>query len=126
MTTWTEEEVYLIASLAHEIAMQGRHAEALVLFEGLAAAAPGHLYARRAVAALRLRLGHPSEALAAIAAPSADGPTGRLRLECLLELGRRADAGREFEAIRGRLEPGERERYALLLGSAPAALPRPT
>jgi predicted Zn-dependent protease len=112
---WTEEEIYLIADLACEIARQGRYAEALVLFEGLASAAPDHTYTKCAVAALRLRLGQPKEALLAVGKDAADTSSVRLRLEGWLQLGRRQDAQREFQSIRGRLEPGERRRYALLL-----------
>lgn len=114
---WTEEEIYLIADLAHEIALQGRYAEALVLFDGLASAAPENLYVRRALAAVRLKLGQPDKALAALLEQSTDGPSGRLRLECFLGLGRRADAAREFQSIGARLEPADRQRYQLLLES---------
>ena len=120
---WTDEEVFLIADLAHEIALQGRYPEALVLFDGLASIAPGNLYVRRALAAVHLKLGQPTAALAAIREQSTDGPSGRLRLECFLELGRRADAAREFQSIRARLEPPDRQRYALLLDNSPLPTP---
>lgn len=114
---WTEEEIYLIADLAYEMARQGRYAEAVVLFEGLASAAPDQAYPKCALAALRLRLGQPKEALLALGKDAADTTSVRLRLEGWLQLGRRPDAQREFQSIRGRLEPGERKRYALLLES---------
>lgn len=117
---WTEEELYLIADLAHAIALEGRYVEAVTLFEGLVSVAPAgtnaNAYARQALAALHLRLGDPAEALAALGSAT-DTAGARLRLECALGLGRRHDAQREFQAIAGRLEPGQRKRYALLLES---------
>lgn len=114
---WTEDERYLVAQFAYAIAGQGRYAEALTIFEGLAAAAPTDPYAARAVAAVRLRMGQPREALAALGDRGGDNATARLRLECCLRLGRRQEAQKEFALIEGRLEPAERSRYELLLES---------
>jgi tetratricopeptide (TPR) repeat protein len=125
MAEWTEEDLYLVGALAHEIALQGRYPEALALFEGLAAVAPQQAYPRRSLAALRLRLGQPEQALAALRDLPAEGATPRLRLECCVQLQRWREAAREFDAMRPRLDPADRQRYALLLESKQLTAARP-
>jgi len=126
--TWTNEEIYLVAGRAYEMAMQGRYLEAQVLFEGLLSAVPGNIYARRALAAIHLKQGRGSEALAVLDAggsPARDVETRRLRLEALLALGWRDEAAAEYRALRARLDPGSARRYSLLLerGNSAGMLP---
>jgi Flp pilus assembly protein TadD len=56
-TEWTAEEVRLIADLGYALAQYGRNEEALTIFEGLAAVAPGTAYFQSALGALKLRTG---------------------------------------------------------------------
>ncbi|MCX6627854.1 MAG: tetratricopeptide repeat protein [Candidatus Solibacter sp.] len=116
--SWTDEEVYLIAERACELAMQGRYEHAHVLFEGLAAAAPANVYARRSLAAIQIRLGRHADALATLDANPAtlrDARSRQLRFEALLALGRLAEAAAEFPNVRSHLDPPAARRFALLL-----------
>lgn len=61
---WTAEEMRLITDLGYALAEQGHTAEALAIFEGLAALAPATGYFQAALGALRLRAGEPQLALA--------------------------------------------------------------
>lgn len=61
---WTAEEIRIVADLGFALAEQGRDAEALTVFEGLAALAPATAYFQAALGALRLRIGEPERALA--------------------------------------------------------------
>lgn len=63
---WTEEDVYHVSQRAWELAMQGRHAEAGVILEGLASIAPANPWLGRALAVVHIRMGRP-EAAAALA-----------------------------------------------------------
>jgi thioredoxin-like negative regulator of GroEL len=115
---WTDEEVYLIAERGYELAMQGRYENACILFEGLLAAAPANLYARRALAAVQFTMGRQADALATLDAdPSTrrDARSRQLRFEAMLALGRRDEAAAEFQAVRGLLDPPAARRFALLL-----------
>lgn len=55
-TGWTPEEVRLVTDLGYNLAEQGRHAEAITVFEGLAALVPATVYFQSALGALKLRI----------------------------------------------------------------------
>ncbi len=61
-TSWTEEEMRLVAELAYALAEQGRHAEAIEIFSGLVAVAPATSYFHSALGALKMRTGQIAEA----------------------------------------------------------------
>ena len=54
-THWSEDEVYLVAGRAYELAMQGQYADAAIIFDGLAAIAPQNNYIRCSLAAFGKR-----------------------------------------------------------------------
>lgn len=111
---WTEDDLYLVSERAHLWALQGRLEDAAGLFAGLAAAAPGFLYARRALIAIYLQLDRAAEALALIDGSSAllqDWEARRLRLDALLALGWRKHAEAELASLRGGLDAPAAENY---------------
>jgi thioredoxin-like negative regulator of GroEL len=115
---WTDEEIYLIAERGYDLAMQGRYEYANILFEGLVAAAPANLYARRALAAILIKQGRHNDALQILGADPAtkrDARSRQLRFEAMLALGRKAEAAAEFPAVRAQLDPPAARRFALLL-----------
>ena len=60
---WTAEEMRLVAELGYALAEQGRNAEAITVFEGLAALTPATVYFQAALGALWLREKDPEQAL---------------------------------------------------------------
>jgi tetratricopeptide (TPR) repeat protein len=52
---WDKDEIRIISEIAYSLAQQGRHREAIVLFEGLTAIAPATAYFQAALGALFLR-----------------------------------------------------------------------
>lgn len=60
---WTPEEIRLVAELGYALAEQGRNAEAITVFEGLAALTPATAYFQAALGALWLREKEPETAL---------------------------------------------------------------
>ena len=87
---WTAEEMRLVADLGYALAEQGRHLEAITIFDGLAALAPATAYFQSALGALWLRLGNPQRALqhldAAIEADAQDLPALINRGEAHMQL----------------------------------------
>lgn len=115
---WTDVDVYLVATRAYDFAMQGRYKEAVVLFDGLLAVAPGNLYVRRSLAAVHLKNGNPLEALSVLDQAQLATPTPnhrRLRLDVLIELEWWAEADQEFAVLKVYLDYQQRNRYAALL-----------
>lgn len=53
---WEKDEIRIISEIAYSLAQQGRHREAVVLFEGLISIAPATAYFQAALGALFLRL----------------------------------------------------------------------
>jgi len=105
--TWTEEDLFLVSERAHTWARQGQLEVAANLFAGLAAAAPGYLYAQRALIAIYLRMERAAEALALIDGSPAllqDWEARCLRLDALLALGWRQHAEAELASLRGGLD----------------------
>ena len=87
---WTADEIRLVSELGFALAEQGRHAEAITIFEGLIALAPATTYFEVALGALWLRENNPAQALphlnAALDADPNDLPTRVNRGEVLLRL----------------------------------------
>ena len=62
-TGWTKEEIYLLNHRAYGFYRQGRYQEAGIIFEAVTRLDPGNGYARSALAAVSLALGHPERAI---------------------------------------------------------------
>ena len=60
---WNKDEMRIISEIAYALAQQGRHREAIVMFEGLLAIAPATAYFQAALGALHLRLKDFSKAV---------------------------------------------------------------
>lgn len=99
---WTAEEIRLVADIGYALAEQGRHDEAVTVFEGLAVLAPATAYFQSALGALWLRKGEPARALehleAALAADPSDVTARVNRAEAALQLGDREEARRQLLA----------------------------
>jgi Flp pilus assembly protein TadD len=106
---WTPEEMRLVADIGYALAEQGRHDEAVTIFEGLAVLAPATAYFQSALGALRLRKGEPERAVehldAALAADPGDVSARVNRGEAAMQLGDRDAARRQLLAA---LELGPR------------------
>ena len=87
---WTADEIRLVSELGYALAEQGRHPEAITIFEGLIALAPATAYFEAALGALWLRENEPARALphlnAALAADPDDIPARVNRGEVFLRL----------------------------------------
>lgn len=60
---WDKDEIRIISEIAYALAQQGRNQEAILLFEGLIAVAPGTAYFQSALGALHLRTGNFTQAV---------------------------------------------------------------
>ena len=116
---WSEDEVYLVAGRAYELAMQGQYSDAAIVFDGLAAIAPRNHYVRCALAALCTQLGQPDTAMAVLSAGPDSPQAAQLRVEALLELSRFDEAKRELLRTGAAMRPVVAERFALRLSLAP-------
>jgi len=116
---WTAEEMRLVADIGYALAEQGRHEEAVTVFEGLAVLAPATAYFQSALGALWLRKGEPARALTHLEAALAADPgdvsaqvnrgeaamrlgdqeAARLHLAAALELGPRAQHPADAAAL---------------------------
>lgn len=72
---WTPDEIRLVTELGFALAEQGRHREAITIFEGLVALAPATVYFETALGALWLRENEPARALPHLNAALASDPT---------------------------------------------------
>ncbi len=101
-TKWTADEIRLVTELGYGLAEQGRVAEAITLFEGLAALAPATVYFQAALGALWLREGAPEKALVylnqVLNVESRDITSLVNRGEAFLLLGERVAASRDFRS----------------------------
>jgi tetratricopeptide (TPR) repeat protein len=117
---WTAEEMRLVADIGYALAEQGRHDEAVTIFEGLAVLAPATAYFQAALGALWLRKGEPERALehleAALAADPGDVTARVNRGEAAMQLGDAEAARRHLLAA---LELGPRAPQA---ADAPALI----
>ena len=120
---WTPEEIRLVADLGYALAEQGRHEEAITVFEGLAALAPATGYFQAALGALRLRTGDPHRALthlnAALAIDPRDYVTLVNRGEAYLLLN---DTGRAVQDLDAAFRAGGQQ--AAATAGAPMSLTR--
>lgn len=71
---WTADEIRLVSELGYALAEQGRHREAITIFEGLVALAPATVYFETALGALWLRENEPARALPHLNAALASDP----------------------------------------------------
>jgi thioredoxin-like negative regulator of GroEL len=117
-TPWSEEEVYLVARSAFDLAMQGQYDDAAIIFDGLAAAAPDNSYVRCSLAALCVQLQQPETALTVLAAAQDSPRAAQLRVEALLDLKKPAEAGRELRRMGAAMRPAIAERLALQIMNA--------
>ena len=110
---WTPEEMRLVADIGYALAEQGRHDEAVTIFEGLAVLAPATAYFQSALGALWLRKGDAERAVeyldAALAADPGDVTARVNRGEAAMQLGDRDAARRQLLAA---LELGPRATHA--------------
>jgi tetratricopeptide (TPR) repeat protein len=122
-TGWTPEEVRLVTDLGYSLAEQGRHAEAITVFEGLAALVPATLYFQSALGALKLRIRDYAGALPHLNRVLAATPDDAVALvnrgETLLHLGdiagARADLQRAVALVREPTPPPYIQRARALL-----------
>jgi predicted Zn-dependent protease len=100
---WTTEEMRLVADIGFALAEQGRHDEAVTVFEGLLALAPATAYFQCALGALWLRKGEPRRAVeyldAALVSDPGDLNALTNRGEALMQLGAREAALRDLQAV---------------------------
>jgi tetratricopeptide (TPR) repeat protein len=125
---WTETDIYLVAERGHELHLQGRHREAVILFEGLVAADPQNHYCREALATAWIALEEPQRALDQLNIlltrdPGDLGVRAR-RLEAYLLAGNFPAAVRDFEFLRDLLPSAHIRRLEITLegGARRAAL----
>lgn len=99
---WTAEEMRVVAEVGYALAEQGRHPEAIVIFEGLAALAPATGYFQAALGALCLREGEVERAVAYLDAALAAAPEDTVALvnrgEAQMQRGDYAAARADFQA----------------------------
>ncbi|HEX7314733.1 MAG TPA: tetratricopeptide repeat protein [Pyrinomonadaceae bacterium] len=99
---WTAEEMRVVAEVGFALAEQGRNAEAIVVFEGLAALAPATAYFQAALGALWLREGELERAIsyldAAIAIDPGEATALVNRGEAYMQAGNVAASRRDFQA----------------------------
>lgn len=99
-TKWTAEEIRLVTELGYGLAEQGRVAEAIVLFEGLAALAPATVYFQAALGALWLRENELEKALSYLNQVLQADPKNIVALvnrgETLMKLNDKAAASRDL------------------------------
>lgn len=60
---WEKNEIRIISEIAYSLGLQGCHAEAIILFEGLLSIAPATAYFHAALGALLLRTGEYAAAV---------------------------------------------------------------
>lgn len=123
---WTSEEMRLVTDVGFALAEQGRHAEAITVFEGLAALAPATAYFQSALGALRLRAGEPRRAVehldAALAADPSDVAARANRGEAHLQLGQREAALEDLRAVARLAVRGPDQTEAMCITRARALL----
>jgi len=125
---WSETDIYLIAERGHSLHLQGRHREAVVIFEGLVAADPQNRYCREALATAWLTLDEPERAIdqlnILLTRDPADLSVRARRLEAYLLAGNFPAAVRDFEFLRNLLPASEVRRFEASLegGARRAAL----
>lgn len=98
---WNKDEIRIISEIAYSLAQQGRHNEAIVIFEGLLAIAPATAYFQAALGALYLRVKDIERAVehldAALKIEKSDVVSLVNRGEAKLLAGNIAEAGKDLE-----------------------------
>lgn len=100
---WTPDEIRLVAELGYALAEQGRNAEAITIFEGLASLTPATAYFQSVLGALWLREKEPETALpyldAAVAADPGDVTSLINRGEVYVQLNNLRAAERDLQSV---------------------------
>jgi predicted Zn-dependent protease len=103
-TSWSDEDIYLVAEYAYGLHLEGYNREAATIFDGLLVIDPHNIYCRDALAALSLALGrleeavqHASELLRAL--PNHSDSLAR-RCEAFIQLGKFNEAQRDLTALK--------------------------
>src|SRR5215204_7735193 len=116
---WTETDIYLIAERGHSLHLQGRHREAVVIFEGLVAADPQNRYSREALATAWLALREPQRAIdqlnILLTHDPGDLAVRARRLEAYLLAGNFPAAVRDFEYLKNLLPRAQVRRLEISL-----------
>ncbi len=125
--TWTNGEIELVAERAYQLHLQGKHADAAIIFEGLLAIDPRNLYCLEALAALSLKLGSAEKALQyadralALSPKAVRGARLPLRSEHFAEsfggrsTGLRVNQATAGESPCGAAEPANRQRRKIFI-----------
>jgi tetratricopeptide (TPR) repeat protein len=119
---WPVEDIYRIAERGYSLHMQGRYAEAAVIFDGLVSADPENVYCRDALAAAWLALGEPQLAIGQLSAilsaiPGHVGARAR-RAEAYLQLHNLTAARSDLDFLKRLLPENEIRRLELAMESA--------
>ena len=100
---WTQEDLYLIASRAYDLYLEGRLEDAAEIFEGLLAIDKGDPYCLEALAAISLALNRPEDAVHYATVLLADWPAHRdalaRRCEAHIQLNMRDEAERDLQTL---------------------------
>lgn len=126
---FSEDEIYVIAQRAYELALQGAHDDAAVLLEGLIAINSNDGYAAATLAAVRLKQGRAADAVELLEQRRREEPrdakAGLLLVETYVDLGRLADADRLARELKTfGIEAPERLRLRLLAARQSSGVPR--
>lgn len=104
-STWTEEEIDLVAERAYQLHLQGRDQEALTIFEGLVTIDPRNVYCLEALASLYLKANAAERAVDYASRALAFSPRAINAIACRCEanviLNRIALAQQDLEMLRG-------------------------
>ncbi len=102
--SWTNTEIQLVAELAYQLHLQGKHQDAAIILKGLLAIDPRNVYCLEALAALSLKLGSAEEALEYANRALDFSPNQVEALACRCEanvlLNRFAEAQQDLESMR--------------------------
>lgn len=120
--TWTNGEIELVAERAYQLHLQGKHADAAIIFEGLLAIDPRNLYCLEALAALSLKLGSAEKALQYADRALALSPRQLEALACRCEanilLNRLAAARQDLDSIKQLRAKAHAARLSLRIANA--------
>ena len=101
--SWSNGEIELVADLAYQLHLQGKHVDAATIFEGLLAIDPRNIYCLEALAALSLKIGSAEDALEYANRALAFSPKQLEALACRCEanvlLNRFAEAQQDVESL---------------------------
>ena len=102
-TGWSKEEIYLLAERGYAFYLQGCYEEAAVIFEGVLAIEPRHVYCRTALSAVYLAMGDAQRAARELTAlleqNPADYEARARRCEAYCDLGRWSEARQDLAVL---------------------------